>query len=148
MSSFCNTRNRGNTAWAGLFYTTAKGKYGVVAQSSSKEAHKDYVVQPPWVLNMMGMGKLCPEAARGHMVMQARDLPRLLSSMDAYILERRNLALESHKEKVLGQLHSLIRPFVKIPAVEEWVEDHQELRWRYKFLVLVGSSMMGKQGMH
>ena len=106
------------------------------------------MVQPPWVLNMMGMGKLCPEAARGHMVMQARDLPRLLSSMDAYILERRNLALESHKEKVLGQLHSLIRPFVKIPAVEEWVEDHQELRWRYKFLVLVGSSMMGKQGMH
>ena len=102
------------------------------------------MVQPQWVLNMLGMGKMSSVAAREHMVLQARDLPRLLSSMDQYVRERRNMALESHQDKVLKQLHAMARPFKSISAVDQWVKDHEELRWRYKFLVLVGSSMLGK----
>ena len=101
-------------------------------------------MQPQWVLNLMGMGKMGTREARQHLVLQARDLPRLLSSLDQYVQERRSMALEKHQQRVLQQLHAMARPFVKIPAVDKWVDSHKELKWRYLFLVLVGSSMMGK----
>ena len=93
---------------------------------------------------MMGMGKMAVASAREHMVLQARDLPRLLASMDQYVREKRNLALQKHQTTVIQKLQATVRPFVTIPAVDSWVEEHKELRWRYKFLVLVGSSMLGK----
>ena len=34
--------------------------------------------------------------------------------------------------------------FVTIPAVEDWVKDHNETKFRYKFLVLSGESGLGK----
>ena len=46
-------------------------------------------------------------------------------------------------EPSLQRLHMMARPF-SIPAVDQWVKEHEEIKWRYKFLVLVGSSMMGK----
>ena len=84
------------------------------------------------------------EAAREHLVNQARDLPRLLSSTDQCVREKRNKCLENHQSRVLQHLHMMTRPFLSIPAVDQWLKEHQEIRWRYKFLVLVGSSMMGK----
>ena len=144
VASLTGARQKTTTAYSGLFYVSGKGKYGSIACAATKVAHKDYVVQPQWVLNLMGMGKMSPLAAREHLVMQGRDLPRLLSSMDRYVQERRNMALEEHQASVLAQLHAMARPFIHIPCVEAWVKSHKELRWRYLFLVLVGSSMLGK----
>ena len=143
-SSSALARKRTNSAAAGLFYISAKGKYGLVAADSTLEPHRDYIVQPQWVLNMLGMGKMAPSAAREHLVRQARDLPRLLSSMDAYVEEIRRISLDRHISSVVEQLQLLQRPFHVLPIVQKWVEDHQALRWRYKFLVLHGPSMMGK----
>ena len=92
----------------------------------------------------MGMGKISVEAARRHFVRQARDLPRLLVSIDSYAEERRRMGLEEHMKRTVTQLHALTRPFVDMPIVNKWVHDHQMLRWRYQFLVLVGGSMLGK----
>ena len=64
--------------------------------------------------------------------------------MDQYVREKRNMALENQQKKVHSQLQATARPFVKIAVVEKWVKERTELRWRYKFLVLVGSSMLGK----
>ena len=144
VSSLSNVRGKVHTAWSGLFYIVANGKIGCVAAASSSAPHKDFVVQPPWVLNMLGMGKMTCKAAPEHLVNQARDLPRLLSSMDQYVREKRNKCLEDHQCRVLQHLHMMARPFVSIPAVEQWLKEHEEIRWRYKFLVLVGTSMMGK----
>ena len=137
-------RQRSSTAAAGLFYASADGKYGCIASQCSKEAHRDYVVQPQWVLNMMGMGKMSVTAARRHLVRQARDLPRLLASIDAYANERRKMSLMEHMQRTVSQLQALSRPFIDVPSVNDWVASHQALRWRYQFLVFVGGSMLGK----
>ena len=144
ISNLNNVRAKAQSAWAGLFYIAATGKIGCVASAATAVAHKDFVVQPQWALNMMGIGKMAVAAAREHMVLQARDLPRLLASMDQYVREKRNMALQKHQTTVLQKLQATVRPFLTIPAVNSWVADHQVLRWRYKFLVLVGSSMLGK----
>ena len=122
-------RQRSSTAAAGLFYASAEGKYGCVASESNREAHRDYIVQPQWVLNMMGMGKISVEASRRHLVRQARDLPRLLASIDAYAEERRCMGLQDHMQRTVLQLNALARPFVALNVVNEWVADHQALRW-------------------
>ena len=127
-----------------FFYMVASGKVGCIASASNSVPHKDFVVQPQWVLNMMGMGKMTCSAAHQHLVLQARDLPRLLSSLDQYVREKRNMALEKHQSEVIQQLQLMSRPFVSIPNVNQWVKEHREMRWRYKLLVLVGTSMMGK----
>ena len=137
-------RNRSSTTAAGLFYTCCEGKYGQLSFGSSQEPHKDFVVQPQWVLNLLGMGKLSASAARNHMVMQCRDLPRLLCSMDKYVEERRSLSLLRHQDEVQRQLNALKRPFVTIPEVSQWLDEHKLVRWRYRFLVLQGKSMLGK----
>ena len=139
-------RQRSSTAAAGLLYCTAEGKYGLIATGSSCQAHRDYVVQPQWVLNMMAMGKMSLQAAREHLVKQGRDLPRLLASIDAYAEERKQLSLQKHMKEVVAALKDLALPFVSIPEVDAWVEAHKVLRWRYPFLVLVGAIMLGKQG--
>ena len=78
------------------------------------------------------------------MVMQCRDLPRLLSSVDKYVEERRSLCLLRHQDEVQRQLNALKRPFISIPAVAAWIDEHKVMRWRYRFLVLQGESMLGK----
>ena len=137
-------RQRSATAAAGLYYTCAAGKYGQIVAGSSMVPHRDFVVQPAWILNLLGMGKMSPTAAREHLVLQCRDLPRLLSSVDKYIHERRMLSLQRHQHDVVAQLNTLTRPFVHIPAVQEWIAEHRRLQWRYKFLILNGASMLGK----
>ena len=95
----------------------------------------------------MGMGKMSVTAARRHLVRQARDLPRLLASIDAVKEERRKMSLMEHMQRTVTQLRALSRPFIDVPFVNDWVASRQALRWRYQFLVLVGGSMFGKHAL-
>ena len=64
--------------------------------------------------------------------------------MDHYILEKRQLSLSQHRSDILAQLEALKQPLKRIAVVESWVEEHEALKWRYRFLVLSGPSMLGK----
>ena len=46
--------------------------------------------------------------------------------------------------QVQRHLAAAAKPFVRIESVEQWKEDHKAIRPRYKFLVLVGPSGLGK----
>ena len=52
--------------------------------------------------------------------------------------------MQSHIAEVQRQLAEQSKPFVTIEAIERWKEEHKLVKPRYKFLVLVGPSGLGK----
>ena len=52
--------------------------------------------------------------------------------------------MQAHIDKVLSELALQTKPFHRIEAIEKWKEDHRAIKPRYKFLVLVGPSGLGK----
>ena len=95
-SCYQSLRQRSSSAAAALLYASSEEKCGCIISNCSPEAHRDSVVQPQWMLNIMGMGKMSVEAARSHFVRRCRDLPRILASIDAFAEERRRIGMEKH----------------------------------------------------
>ena len=56
----------------------------------------------------------------------------------------RDKSLQAHIVKVQSELALQTKPFHRIEAIEKWKEDHRAIKPRYKFLVLVGPSGVGK----
>ena len=89
-----NLLARGRSQQLPDFSFSAEGKYVCMKTSCSREAHRDYVVQRAWMLNMMAMRKMSVEAARNHFVRTSRDVPRLGACIEAYVEECRPIGQE------------------------------------------------------
>ncbi len=52
--------------------------------------------------------------------------------------------MENVEALALAALAKKRRPFRRLKAVDEWIAEHREVQWRYRFLVLTGPSKTGK----
>lgn len=82
--------------------------------------------------------------ARQQLVRTAKNLQRLLPNLEAFEKCLRENKMQAHIDKVLSELALQTKPFHRIEAIEKWKEDHRAIKPRYKFLVLVGPSGLGK----
>jgi len=139
--AFCRARSASKAA--GMYYLSAP-KAGALFSSASISPHFQYIVQPQWIWNMLCGMKMSPLSARKELVAQCRDLPRLLACLDRWMKEKDVERLDVHQESVQTQLLSMRRPFRRLLEVDQWVAAHQDIRWRYPFLVLTGPSSTGK----
>ena len=141
--SFSASRQRavgGNSC----FYYLQCPKIGVIYQSANIRPFDDYLVSGEWVFNMLQQNKMTLADARVEIVRSAKNLQRYLANLDAYEKCVNEQKLQSHIAAVQRQLAEQSKPFVTIEAIERWKEDHMLVKPRYKFLVLVGPSGLGK----
>ena len=109
----------------------------------------DFQVKADWVLRLFSGGKISYDVARMHIARQVVRCRALIADLDfaQQALEQQ----EEHKEhqQMLEKLSKQARPFRVEEQVEAWTKhwDENNLFDRYKFLVLVGPSEMGKPGL-
>ena len=134
---------RGGNGNAGLYYIQCPKK-GMVLSGGTVMPFRDYLVSGEWVMNLVQGKKMTYECARQEMVKSAKNLCRLLPCLDRWHLETRRLAMRSTMTSVQESLAANRAPFKSIDVVNEWIQSHECIAMRYKFLVLVGGSGLGK----
>ena len=128
---------------AGMYYLQAP-KIGAIFTSGTLIPFKDYLVSGEWILNLVQAGKLNFNNAREQIVRSAKNLPRLLASLDRWHQEMKRTSLKEHMRSVQLELDAGKKPFKSIEVVTDWVRSHETNQMRYKFLVLCGGSGLGK----
>ena len=137
-----NKRGSGQ-AFAGSFYVNAP-KIGGLFSVGTKEMFTDYPVSPAWITTLLAAGKLDWEPALDLYVRCAQNVEYNLKSVQAmrqYYKQQEMYNLRLRVEKSIRQKQS---PFKRLEAVEEWDREYDEVKDRYKFLVLDGRSRTGK----
>ena len=134
---------RGSSGNAGLYYLQTP-KIGSIFRSGSLEPFKDYLVSGEWIMNLVQAGKMEYHVARDELVRSAKNLPRLLQSLDRWHAEVQRCKLRGRMERVQREVDATRKPFKCIPIIDDWVKSHSEFAMRFKFLVLCGGSGLGK----
>ena len=126
-----------------FMYVQAR-KIGQIASGGSVDMFSDYSIQPDWVLLLLQSGKIDIQEARRLAVRVVRNLPQVLTILDAVEREQNEARLLMHVSSVQKALAAQRFPFKILPEVVAWSADFTKLRSRYKFLVLDGPSQAGK----
>ena len=119
-------------------------KWGKVFSKGNIEPFHTYLVSGEWVMNLVQAGKMEPQVARQEIIKTAKNLPRLLQNLDKYVMELRDQRLRTRIAQIELELERSAQPFKTFPEIERWKEEHAVARPRYRFLVLVGPSGLGK----
>ena len=135
--------SRGPGTNAGMYYLQAP-KIGSIFTSGTVLPFKDYLVSGEWIMNLVQAGKLNFDTAREEIVRTAKNLPRILASLDRWHREMQQASLKEHIRSVQLELDARRKPFKSIDVVNDWVRSHDTNLMRYKFLVLCGGSGLGK----
>lgn len=127
----------------GMYYLQCP-KIGMVVNGSNRAPYRDYLVSGEWVMNLLQQSKITYDNARLEIIRCAKNLPRLLHSLDTWNREHQALTLRARMRQAEASLAGCRRPFRVIPEVVKWQEQYKAELPRYQFLVLEGPSRTGK----
>ena len=137
------TRSRFGSGFAGFFYVQVS-KNGSVFTGGSKQPFTGYPVQTPWVLTLLQGEKISFQLARELVLKCVSGATRALAEIRVTEEARKQVGIARAQEEAQRNLLRERRPWRRIPLVEEWRSQYEELLDRYKFLVLEGPSALGK----
>ena len=103
-----------------------------------------YHANPEWITNFLQGEKISMEVARREYIRCVKGCEnnlRNLACLERLAEEHRIKRLEASVKRALAPTYHPNRSY---PEVERFLEEHQVLKDRYKFLVLSGPSGMGK----
>ena len=144
VSSFISVNSRAqNAKWAGCFYVVCP-KLGSLFSHSTKEMFVDYTVAPGWVTQMLSAKKISLDVAQDLFVSCVGYVEPNLKALEVIRQHRQRKLIDSERMAVEHEIRRGQRPFKVVPQVEQWKEQYNDLRDRYKFLVLDGPSRTGK----
>ena len=144
VSCFVSVNSRAqNAKWAGCFYVVCP-KLGGLFSYATKEVFVDYMVTPGWITQLLASKKISLETAQDLYVECVQYVDNNLKAIELTRQHRIKKAIESGRLEVELELRRCQRPFKVLPLVEEWKQQYNDLRDRYKFLVLDGPSRTGK----
>jgi len=135
-------RGRGNETLC-VYYCSCD-KIGQIVSVSNCVPHKDYAVSPEWAFSLLAAKKNTMATARHLIIHCARNVQSNLRNLEGYDVGLRELEAEQELAAARARLQAGARPFRRVAAVESWIAQYQQDRWRYAFLVLDGPSQMGK----
>ena len=130
-------------SWAGHFYVAVE-KYGTVFTKYTHTPMQDYAVNPNWIGQLAGAGKISAGMEREMYVKIGSGLTRRLQDLDRRQRELGSMALQKHIERRQAELETQVKPFREIEAVTKWLERVGQTSWRKPILVLEGASGLGK----
>jgi len=140
----CFTGGRGRGAlFAGAFYVTVP-KIGRILGCSTKSPFEDYIVLDRWITTLFVLGKITSATARELYLRVVTGARHNLATLDFVTTEAQQMRETAERLQIETRLRSSQRPFRVLPQVEQWKEQYEHDRDRYKFLVLDGPSQMGK----
>lgn len=145
---FCGGANgRGSrsqvASLAGHFYVTVE-KIGMVWSTSTIKSHEHYCVKDYWVTTLLTTGKISREVARKNYLMCITRAEFNVKQMDYVHKQQLDMELERDRIENLRAIMATQTRFKVIPDVVEWSRQYDQLRSRYKFLILDGKSGTGK----
>ena len=143
-SAFAFSAGRGNRNFvAGAFYLTAP-KIGSICSYSTMEMFHDYAPQASWVTSMVGSMKIDAQVAESLYAKCITDAKRNIETLRYVQSFLKQRAREEERLRIENTIRAGQKPFKKIEAVDKWLEQYEEIRDRYLFLVLDGDSQYGK----
>ena len=133
----------GRCPHAPLFYCSAP-KIGQVASDTSHRPFCDYAVRSTWVVTLLEAQKVSIHSARALAISCSCNIVMLLQTLDRIASERADASIAQHARDVRLRLNSQARPWRHVPEIAAWLNEFNTESLRYRFLVLVGGSMLGK----
>ena len=127
----------------GLYYLQCPKRGSLFSVGNVIPFH-DYLVSGEWLFNLLQADKIDIDVAKQEIVKSAKNLPRLLQSLEKLDSERKRLKVGQIAADVDAHLRSEARPFVVLPQVTAWLLHFTFIQSRYQFLVLDGPSRTGK----
>ena len=128
----------------GFFYLLC-GKDGSLRANGTKQLWTDITVRPPMILQLFVQAKLSFATARELFLRAGFSAEQNVKNLEYIALERRKKDLVKLVLEVELQLRSKMLPPLTIEIVQrEWEPQYDEIKDRYKFLVLEGDSCKGK----
>jgi effector-binding domain-containing protein len=126
----------------GHFYVYCRYKTTHIASATNYHPGRDYKVCLDWIDNLWCTHKVdrALECALEYRVCTPQFEARYQKIMAARGLQAR----QAFHEKRAAALASGCKPFRQIPEVIAWLDTFNQIRGRYKFLVLHGESQLGK----
>ena len=97
-----------------------------------------------WIMNMLQQQKIASKDARVELAKIVKGIDRNMNNITMFVGESVAAELQAHIMMVMRQLEGMKKPFRIIPLVQKWAAHYEDLRWRYRFLVLEGPSCFGK----
>ena len=137
------SRSRSTSGNAGLFYVQAP-KRGSIFTHGSKQPFTGYPVSATWILNMLQGGKITPLVAKDLVLRTVSGATRALAEIRLAEEAGQQAAIMRAQDEARRGLQRTRKPWRRIPLVEKWLEQYEELHDRYRFLVLEGPSSVGK----
>jgi hypothetical protein len=138
-----DVRSSKRANWSNFFYCTVE-KRGRVFTVTSRRAFKDFQVQANWVLNLLQSEKITEEQARGYLALCVGGSSRCMADLNTMAEELQRRAYRRLVAETDVILNKTLCPCKTFPEVQDWLEQYEAIRPRYKFLVLTGASGLGK----
>jgi len=135
--------SRKSNSWSGYFYCVVE-KVGQLWSAGTRRPFNDFLVNGTWIMNLLQASKIEPAYARELVLKCASGARRFLDEIGLAERELERKQVQTAKRIALSVLEPAAKPFKTFAAIEEWKAQYRAVRWRYKFLVLVGPSRMGK----
>lgn len=125
------------------FYCQCKYKDGLIGSWTNYTAGVDFVVKTQWCLNLWQTLKITDDRIIPCMAYYKCCTPAAIAMVNATVSARRR---EEHQEDTerdiaLRQLEKGFKDYDIIPVFKSYFDEH---RHRYRFLVIVGPSLVGK----
>ena len=133
----------GNSVWAACFYVSVK-KIGSISRRASVEMFVDYLVLEGWVWNLIQMRKLSYDEGKALFMEIGRNCAVHLVSLETAKRQRQTQSAEAAQRQDKLRLRSQQFPFKRIAEVDRWLQLFDSFSARYPFLILDGSSCLGK----
>ena len=134
---------RKSNSWSGYYYCVAD-KIGQLFSYGTRRPYKDFLVDPKWAFNLLQAGKITIETAREAAVAGCTNTKRLLEELKTLEAEAEKKEIERAYKRAKAALGGSLSTWKVYEEVNEWQQQYDQTHWRYRFLVLVGPSRLGK----
>ena len=138
------TANHKKAEYAGHFYLCVDEKVGKLRCDSDLTMHIDYPVIPLWICSLLSSQHINGRTAKSHFAKAVFAAKLNIENVTAAEKYNAHETMMLEKLVVDNSLRLTQRAFRSIPEVTAWLGSFDDLKDRYKFLVLDGASGLGK----
>ncbi len=138
------TANHRKAEYAGHFYLCVGEKRGRIRCDTDVKMHIDYPVNPMWICRLLSSKHISGQTAKSHFAKAVFAAKLNIDNVTAAEKYNAHETMMLEKLVVDNSLRLTQRAFRSIPEVTAWLGSFDDLKDRYKFLVLDGASGLGK----
>jgi len=142
-SQFIIQSPKGRGHFAGAFYISVD-KIGMLEHHATRLPFVDYAVTDRWITSLYSAEKITEDTARRLYAQCVQGASVNIRNLDYVASVLRNYRETKDRLRIEMAIRSQQQPFRQLPEVQQWLSQYDQVKDRYKFLVLDGPSRVGK----